>query len=53
MTLNRFITSLIQLALLGVTLPLAYAVVMDIKENGLLSDPSDKIETTTKEKDRK
>ena len=38
MTMNRFITSLIQLAMLGVVVPLVYAVYVDIKENGLFPD---------------
>jgi len=35
MTLSRLLTTLVQIALLSVTLPLAYAVYRDIKENGL------------------
>ena len=38
MTFNRLITSLIQLALAGVTIPLLIATIKDIKENGLFGD---------------
>lgn len=35
MTLNRLLTSLIQLALAGIVIPMVYAIYIDIKENGL------------------
>jgi len=35
MTTNRLLTTLVQLALAGVTIPLLIAVIKDIKENGL------------------
>ena len=38
MTLNRFITSLIQLAMAGVVIPLCYAMYRDVKENGFFPD---------------
>jgi hypothetical protein len=36
--MNRLLTTLIQLALLGVVIPLVYITFKDIKENGLLPD---------------
>ena len=38
MTMNRLITSLIQLALASVTIPLLIAMIKDIKENGLFGE---------------
>jgi hypothetical protein len=35
MTMNRLLTTAVQLALAGVTIPLLIAVIKDIKENGL------------------
>jgi len=35
MTTNRLLTTAVQLALMGVTIPLVVAVIKDIKENGL------------------
>jgi hypothetical protein len=35
MTANRLLTTLVQLVLLGVTVPLVAAVIKDLKENGL------------------
>jgi hypothetical protein len=35
MTLNRLLTTAVQLALMGVTIPMLIAVIKDIKENGL------------------
>jgi hypothetical protein len=35
MTLNRLLTSLIQLLMLGVTIPLIVMMIKDIRENGL------------------
>jgi hypothetical protein len=35
MTSNRLLTTLVQLVLLGVTVPLVIAVIKDLKENGL------------------
>ena len=35
MTTNRILTTLVQLLLAGVTIPLLIAVIKDIKENGL------------------
>jgi len=32
---NRIITTLVQLALLGVVIPLCYAIYQDLKKNGL------------------
>ena len=33
--MNRLITTLVQLFLLGVTIPLVRMIIIDIKENGL------------------
>jgi hypothetical protein len=38
MSSNRLLTSLVQLALAGVTIPLLIATIKDIKENGLFGD---------------
>jgi hypothetical protein len=38
MTMNRFITSVIQLVMLSVTIPLLILTIKDIKENGLFGD---------------
>ena len=38
--MNRLLTSLIQLALMGVVVPLVYITFKDIKDNGFL--PEDK-----------
>ena len=38
MTINRLITSLIQLAMLGAVVPMVYAVYQDIKNGGLFPD---------------
>jgi hypothetical protein len=35
MTTNRILTTIVQLILLGVTIPLLIAMIKDIKENGL------------------
>ena len=35
MTTNRLLTTLVQLIMLGVTIPLVIAVIKDLKENGL------------------
>ena len=35
MTTNRLLTTLVQLLLAGVTIPLLIAVIKDLKENGL------------------
>jgi len=35
MTTNRLLTTLVQLVMLSVTIPLLIAVIKDIKENGL------------------
>jgi hypothetical protein len=35
MSVNRLLTTAVQLALMGVTIPLLIAVIKDIKENGL------------------
>ena len=35
MTTNRLLTTAVQLALMGVTIPLVISVIKDIKENGL------------------
>jgi hypothetical protein len=35
MTTNRILTTLVQLLLAGVTIPLLIAVIKDLKENGL------------------
>jgi hypothetical protein len=35
MTSNRILTTLVQLVLLGATVPLVIAVIKDLKENGL------------------
>jgi hypothetical protein len=35
MTSNRLLTTLVQLVMLGVTIPLVIAVIKDLKENGL------------------
>jgi hypothetical protein len=35
MTSSRILTTLVQLVLLGVTVPLVIAVIKDLKENGL------------------
>jgi len=33
--MNRLLTSLVQLVLLGITIPMVIAIVMDIKNGGL------------------
>jgi hypothetical protein len=38
MTMNRLLTTAVQLVMLGVTIPLVYATYKDIKENGLFGD---------------
>ena len=38
MTLNRLLTSLVQLVMLGITTTLLIAVIKDIKENGLFGE---------------
>jgi hypothetical protein len=35
MTLNRILTTIVQLFLLGITIPMSIAVIKDIKANGL------------------
>jgi hypothetical protein len=35
MTTNRILTTLVQLVMLSVTIPLLIAVIKDVKENGL------------------
>jgi hypothetical protein len=35
MTTNRILTTLVQLVMLSVTIPLVIAVIKDLKENGL------------------
>jgi hypothetical protein len=35
MTLNRLLTSIVQLFLLGITIPMVIAIAKDIKANGL------------------
>jgi hypothetical protein len=35
MTTNRILTTLVQLVMLSVTIPLLIAVIKDLKENGL------------------